>query len=212
MTGPIPTSWCTPPGAGAGRGTALLQHAAGRAARARRTVLDLQTREGSSGVAFAGTFKARRSIASVRRVLALDRVPAGRAGLRAGAEAAAHGYTLRSWSGPTPEDAVAGVASVNAALADAPRADGEEEQVWDVARVRLDERRVAAMGLRPRVIAACAKATGELAALTQLCIDPGAPSGVSRSSPWWPGRIAGTASGCCSSWPCWTWWPGRNRS
>ena len=159
----------------AGRGTALLQHAAGRAARAGRTVLDLQTREGSSGVAFAGTFKARRSLASVRRVLALDRVPAGRAGLRAGAEAAARGYTLRSWSGPTPEDAIAGVARVNAALADAPRADGEEEQVWDEARVRLDERRVAAMGLRPRVIAACAQATGELAALTQLCLDPGAP-------------------------------------
>jgi GNAT superfamily N-acetyltransferase len=157
-----------------GRGTALLQHAAGRAAGAGRTVLEFQAREGSSGVAFASTLKARRSVTSVRRVLALDRGPAGRARLRAGAEAAARGYTLRSWSGPAPEDTVAGVAGVNAALADAPRGDGEEAQVWDVTRVRLDERRVAAMGLRARVIAAQAVA-GELAALTQLCIDPATP-------------------------------------
>jgi GNAT superfamily N-acetyltransferase len=160
----------------AGRGTTLLRHAAGRAAEAGRTVLESQALDGSPGVAFAGTFKVRSSVTGIRRVLSLDRVPAHRrAALRAEAESAARGYTVRTWAGPAPEDAVAGVAAVNGALADAPRAAGEEEQVWDVARVRLDEHRVAAMGLRAHVVAAQARATGELAALTQVCIDPAMP-------------------------------------
>ena len=160
----------------AGRGTMLLRHAAGRAAQAGRTVLEGQSREDSPGTAFAGTVKARLSMTGVHRMLPLDRVPAGRpAGLREEAEAAARGYTLRTWAGPAPEDAVAGVAAINGALADAPRAAGEEEQVWDVARVRLDEHRVEAMGLRAHVVAAQAPATGELAALTQVCVDPATP-------------------------------------
>jgi GNAT superfamily N-acetyltransferase len=159
-----------------GRGTTLLRHAAGRTAQAGRTILEGQAREGSPGVAFAGTLKVRPSVTGIRRVLSLDRAPADRrAVLRAEAEAAARDYTLRTWAGPAPEDAVAGVAAVNGALADAPRAAGEEEQVWDVARVRLDEHRAAAMGLRPHVVAAQAQATGELAALTQVCIDPAMP-------------------------------------
>ncbi len=159
-----------------GRGTALLRHAAGRAHRAGRTVLDLEAREGSAGAAFAGTLKARPSIAAMRRVLDLDRLPAERrARLRAEAEPAARGYALRSWRGPAPEDTVAGVAAVNGALADAPREAGEEAQAWDVARVRLDEYRVAAMGLRAHVIAATERATGELAALTQMAVDPALP-------------------------------------
>jgi hypothetical protein len=160
----------------ADRGTTLLCHAAGRAAQAGRTVLETQAREGSPGAAFASALKARSPGTGVRRVLPLDRAPAGRwAVLRAEAESAARGYTLRSWVGPAPEDAVAGVAAVNGALADAPRAPGEEEQVWDAARVRLDEHRVAAMGLRAHVIAAQAQATGDLAALTQVCVDPALP-------------------------------------
>ena len=159
-----------------GRGTALLRHAAGRAHGAGRTVLDLEAREGSPGAAFAGALEARPSIAALRRVLDLGQLPAERrARLRAEAERAARGYALRSWRGPAPGDAVAGVAAVNEALADAPREAGEEAQAWDVARVRLDERRVAAMGLTPYVIAATQRATGELAALTQVAVDAGLP-------------------------------------
>src|ERR1700729_1021223 len=43
------------------------------------------------------------------------------------------------------------------------------------ARVRLDERRIAAMGVRAHVVAARAPGTGDLAALTQLCVDPAMP-------------------------------------
>ncbi len=160
----------------AGRGSTLLRHAAGRAAQAGRTILEGQSREGSPGAAFASTLKAGLSLTGIHRVLPLDRVPVSQwAGLRVEAEAAARGYTLRTWAGPAPEDAVAGVAAVNGALADAPRPAGEEEQVWDVARVRGDERRVAAMGLRAHVVAARAPGTGDLAALTQVCVDPAMP-------------------------------------
>jgi GNAT superfamily N-acetyltransferase len=159
-----------------GRGTALLRHAAARAHRAGRGVLVLEAREGSPGAAFAEAVEGRPSIAAMRRVLDLDCLPAERrARLRAEAEPAARGYALRSWRGAAPADAVAGVAAVNEALADAPREADEEAQVWDVARVRLDEYRVAAMGLRAHVIAATERATGELAALTQMAVDPGLP-------------------------------------
>ena len=160
----------------AGRGTALLRHAAGRARQAGRTVLEMDALEGSPGAAFAGTLKTRPAVTAVRRVLALDDLPAGRrAPLRAEADRAARGYTLLTWEGPAPEDLVHEVAVLNAAMADAPREPGQEAQTWDAARVRLDERRVAAMGLRAHVVAARAPGTGELAALTQVCVDPAMP-------------------------------------
>jgi GNAT superfamily N-acetyltransferase len=160
----------------AGRGTALLRHAAGRARQAGRTVFEFDALEGSPGAAFAGTLKTRPAGTEVRRVLDLDGLPPERrVTLRAEAESAARGYALRTWRGPAPEDAVAGVAALNRAMADAPRESGHEAQTWDAARVRLDERRVAAMGLRARVIVATARATGELAALTQVCVDPAQP-------------------------------------
>ena len=137
----------------AGRGAALLRHAAGRAREAGRTVFEFGALEGSPGAAFAATLKTRPAVTGVRRVLALDGLPAGRrAALRAEAEPAARGYTLLSWGGPAPEDTAAEVAALNAAMADAPREAWQEAQTWDVARVRLDERRVAAMGLRAHVV------------------------------------------------------------
>jgi GNAT superfamily N-acetyltransferase len=160
----------------AGRGTALLRHAAGRARQAGRTVLEMGALEGSPGAAFAGTLKARPSGTAVRRVLALADLPAGRrAALREEAEPAARGYTVVTWHGPVPEDTVDEVAALNGAMADAPREAGQEAQIWDAARVRLDERRIAAMGLRAHVVAARAPGPGDLAALTQVCVDPALP-------------------------------------
>jgi GNAT superfamily N-acetyltransferase/RimJ/RimL family protein N-acetyltransferase len=160
----------------AGRGSALLRHAAGRARQAGRTLLEIGALEGSPGAAFAGALTTRPSIPAVRRVLALDGVSGEqRAALRAEAGPASGGYALDSWSGPAPEDEVAGVAALNAAMADAPREAGQEARSWDVERVRLDERRIAAMGLRVHVIAARTLDTGELAGLTQLAVDPAMP-------------------------------------
>ena len=157
----------------AGRGTALLRHAAGRAREAGRTVLESDALEGSPGAAFAGTLKARPAVTAVQRVVALADLPAEqRAALRAEAEPAACGYTLLAWDGPAPEDTVDEVAALNGAMADAPRDARQEAQTWDITRVRLDEHRVASMGLRAHVVAARAQDTGDLAALTQVCVDP----------------------------------------
>ena len=132
--------------------------------------------EGSPGAAFAGTLKTRPSVTAVQRVLTLADLPAEqRAALRAEAGPVARGYTVATWDGPAPEDQVDQVAALNGAMADAPREAGQEAQAWDAARVRLDERRVAAMGVRAHVVAARAPGTGDLAALTQMCVDPDMP-------------------------------------
>ena len=162
----------------AGLGAALVRHAAGRARESGRTVLAGYARDGAPGSAFAGAIGAHPGLHHVSRVLRLTGVPAGQlAALRAQAEPHAHGYTLLSWDGPAPADLVSGLAGINAsAFADMPRNAGEEAQRWDENRVRLDERRIAAHGLRWYTVAARSLASGELAAFTQLAVDPADPS------------------------------------
>jgi GNAT superfamily N-acetyltransferase len=160
-----------------GLGTALVRHAAARAARHGRTLLSAPAREGSPGAAFAAALGAQRGSIDTRRVLDVPAVPAGHlAALRAKAESAAQGYSLLSWTGPTPEDMLPAVAAANGALADAPREDGQQAQLWDVARVRLDDHRMDVQGLRRYTVAARAQTTGELAGLTQLGVDPAEPT------------------------------------
>jgi GNAT superfamily N-acetyltransferase/RimJ/RimL family protein N-acetyltransferase len=161
-----------------GLGTELLRHAAGRARESGRTVLSGYARDGAPGSAFASALGARPGLSHVGRVLRLPGLPAGRlATLRAQAEPHATGYALLSWAGPAPDDLVAGLAEINAsAWADMPRNAGEEAQRWDEARVRLDEQRIEAQGLRWYTVAARSLASGELAAFTQLALDPAGPS------------------------------------
>jgi GNAT superfamily N-acetyltransferase len=162
----------------AGLGTALASHAAARARHCGRTHLEALAREDSPGSAFARALGGRPGMAEVRRVLDLAAVPAGHlAGLRATAGLAASGYQLLSWDGPAPEDQLAGVAAINdTAEADMPREAGQEPQRWDAQRVRLSERRWAAQGLRGYSVAARSAATGEMAGLTQLVVDPAQPA------------------------------------
>jgi GNAT superfamily N-acetyltransferase len=161
-----------------GLGTALVRHAAGRARESGRTVLSGYARDGSPGSAFAAVIGAQPGLSHVGRVLRLPEMPAGRlAALRAQAEPHATGYVLLSWDGPAPGDLVSGLAEINAsAWADMPRNAGEEAQRWDVARVRLDERRIEAQGLRWYTVAARSRASAELAAFTQVAVDPAGPS------------------------------------
>jgi GNAT superfamily N-acetyltransferase/RimJ/RimL family protein N-acetyltransferase len=162
----------------AGVGTALFRHGAARAQKAGRTQLDASAREGSPGSAFARALGARPGITEVRRVLDLETLPDGHlTRLRAKAEAAARGYELMSWDGPVPEDHLEDVAAINNdATADMPREPGQQAQRWNAERIRLDERRVAAQGLRSYTVAARSSATGELAGLTQLAVDPADPA------------------------------------
>ena len=162
----------------AGLGAALVRHAAGRARESGRTVLAGYARGGAPGSAFAGAIGARPGLHHVGRVLRVTGMPAGRlATLRAQAEPHAVGYALLSWDGPAPDDMVSGLAGINmSAWADMPRNAGEDAQRWDEHRVRLDERRMAAQGLRWYTVAARSLASGELAAFTQLGVDPAVPS------------------------------------
>ena len=162
----------------AGLGAALVRHAAGRAREAGRTVLAGYARDGAPGSAFAGAVGAHPGLHHVSRVLRLTGRSAGwLAALRAQAEPHTHGYALLSWAGPAPDDLVSGLAAINASgWADMPRNAGEEAQLWDETRVRLDERRIEAQGLRWYTVAVRSRASADLAAFTQVAVDPSGPS------------------------------------
>jgi GNAT superfamily N-acetyltransferase len=156
-----------------GIGMALVQHAAEQAERGGRTMLMWSARVGAPGHSFATAIGAKPGMDDARRVLdvgpALDaRLPA----LRSEARSHASGYTLRSWTGPVPEDLTVQVCSLFAAMEDAPREDNVEAERWDPARLRAAEARGIAAGNRWYEVAAMHDASGEMAALTQVFIDP----------------------------------------
>jgi GNAT superfamily N-acetyltransferase len=160
----------------AGVGTALLRHAAARAAQQGRTTLTTEARDGSAGEAFAQALGAQRGITETRRLLDLAAVPAGRlARLRAAAQHAAHGYTLLSWEGKAPEEHFGQLAVVHEALADAPADAGTQGQSWDTDRVRASQRRVGLLGMRRYTVAARCAGSGDFAGLTELSIGPEKP-------------------------------------
>ncbi len=163
-----------------GIGTALLAHAAQRAATTGRTLLMGEARVGASGAAFADAIGARAGLLGVRRILDVgDDLRARLPGLRLDAQAHATGYSLRRWIGPTPDDLVAGVCELNAAMADAPHDAAYEPITWDAARLRAAEQRSVTQGTHDYSVAAVEDRTGEVAALTQVTIDPaGAPGWV----------------------------------
>jgi GNAT superfamily N-acetyltransferase len=160
----------------AGIGTALLRHAAARAARLGRTTLAADARDGSAGEAFARALGARRGVTEVRRILDLTAVPAGLlAGLRDGAREASCGYRVLIWVGTVPEERLGQVAAVNAAMADAPHDAATQAQSWDADRVRTSQRRIELQGGRYYSVAAQCVRSGDFAALTQLHVDDEAP-------------------------------------
>lgn len=152
-----------------GTGTALLRHAAGRAADNGRSVLGSGTFQGSAGAAFAAHAGARPGLVEARRVLVVTAIPPGRvASLREQAARAAQGYSLVSWAGGVPEEYLASYAAVESAIADAPHDAGEEPHVWDAARAREHEEIRARRGRHVYAIAALHDATGEMAAVTEV--------------------------------------------
>ena len=156
-----------------GVGTALVAHAAEQAELAGRTLLISRARVGGPGHAFAAAIGARPDMQDARRVLdvgpAMDaRLPA----LRAEAASHAAGYTLRRWTGPAPDELADQVCSLFTAMEDAPHEDSVEPERWDTARLRAAEARGIAEGNRWYQIGAMHDVSGEMAALTQVNIDP----------------------------------------
>lgn len=159
-----------------GYGTALLRHAARRAAAHSRTLFAGDTLIGAPGSAFAAAAGARAGVVAVRRVLDLASIEPGfLARLRDKAVAAAPGYSLVSWAGATPGELLPGVATVSAAMADAPHNPGYKPGGPDVQRVRDGEASSLEMGIRRYSVAARCDRTGEMAGLTQTGIDPADP-------------------------------------
>ena len=161
-----------------GLGRALLRHAARRAAADGRSDLDGVVVQGSAGESFARRLGAERGLVDARRFLDLRKVDAGRfAGLRAEAAEHAAGYSLISWTGVTPAEERGRVAGVFNAMNDAPREEGLfEDDLWDADRVRdRGDMQVRFAGNRGYSVAAVHAATGEMAALSQLFVDPADP-------------------------------------
>ena len=160
-----------------GRGRALLGHAARRAAATGRATLGGEVRDGSAGDAFAVWAGATPGIGGAVRHLDLRKVPEGKfAGLRAEAARAAAGYSLVTWTGSTPERYLGQLAQVMNAYADAPHDAGIETGTLDAERLRdRAEATGQAMGGRRYVVAAVHDATGNLAAMTHLVVDPEMP-------------------------------------
>jgi len=159
-----------------GIGTALVRHAAERAQEQGRVILVAEARLGSPGDGFSRALGARAGLPEAGRVLHVRAIADGHlARLRARAQAAAHGYSLLSWEGPTPEQYLEQVAALHQDGEDAPLDEGHERKHWDAARVHAAERRIADQGLRHYSVAARNDRTGELVALTELEIDPQAP-------------------------------------
>jgi GNAT superfamily N-acetyltransferase len=169
--------WVHPDERRHGLGRALLRHAAGRAAAHGRTVLDGGARNGTAGEAFARQAGAEPGLVDIERLLEPGRLEDGRlAGLRAEAERHATGYELVTWIGPVPEEHIEQMVALYAALGDAPRDPGVERGKWDAQRVReringLREH----FGTREYAVVARHVATGEMAALTQVGVDPADP-------------------------------------
>ena len=160
-----------------GVGRELLRHVASRAAANGRVILDGMALSDSAGDAFARRVGATLALTEVRRVQDLRTLPPERvAGLRATAARAAAGYRLVTWTGPVPDEHLDQVAEVYNAINDAPRGEGQDDEVWDADRLRDREDALLRAGyMRGYWVAAVAEATGEMAAITEIVIDPEHP-------------------------------------
>ncbi len=161
-----------------GLGTALLRHAAERAAGHGRSVLAGATRDGTPGAAFARSAGAEPGVVEVQRMLEIGKLADGSLErLREQAERSAAGYSVVAWTGPVPEEYIERVAPVYDALNDAPHDEGEAPTFWDGQRVREANARRPRYGTRDYAVAAVhgEAATGEVVALTEVIVDPAHP-------------------------------------
>jgi RimJ/RimL family protein N-acetyltransferase len=160
-----------------GIGRALVRHAAARAADNGRSIMDGVVLEDSAGDAFAGRIGATLTLEEVRRIQDLRAIQPGRiAEIRETAARAAAGYSLVTWTGPVPDRYCGQVAAVYNAFADAPHGEGVEPEVWDADRIReRTDRTLRAGHYRGYTVAVLHEASGDMAAITQIVIDPEHP-------------------------------------
>jgi GNAT superfamily N-acetyltransferase/RimJ/RimL family protein N-acetyltransferase len=158
-----------------GIGRARLEHAVHRAIKAERTVLDAMAADTKPGESFARAAGAVAELTDVCRIQDLTALPP-LTQVRAECAQAAAGYSTVSWTGPVPEQYLAGVAGVFEAFGDRPHSADWQPRRWDAQRVR-DEVNVARMQMPAGsyAVAALCDQTGEIAGLTEMFTDPDVP-------------------------------------
>jgi RimJ/RimL family protein N-acetyltransferase len=161
-----------------GIGRELLRHAGERATAHGRTRFGAAVTAGTAGDAFAQATGARLDLEEVRRIQYLREIAPGTIdALRASAAKSAAGYSLVSWEGEVPGQYCAQMAEVFNAFNDAPHGENEEPAIWDADRVRERTGLALRAGLlRGYSVAAICDATGEMAGLTEVSIDPEQPA------------------------------------
>jgi GNAT superfamily N-acetyltransferase len=159
-----------------GHGRCLLEHVIARTRELGRRLVIGEAIDGRPGEAFASAVGAQRAVADAMRRLDLrpdDDLVQRQAALLEEARKHADGYELLAWTGPAPEDLIDDVATLLAAMNDAPMDDLEwEDEVWDPDRVRQVEAYQEGMGQRSHVIVARQTETGELGGLTDVAVLP----------------------------------------
>ncbi|MBO0805908.1 MAG: GNAT family N-acetyltransferase, partial [Nocardiopsaceae bacterium] len=130
---------------------------------------------GSAGDAFAKRAGARPGLVDAVRILDVAAIPPGRIReLRAEAAAKAAGYSLVSWTGLTPVERLEGLARLQEAMNDAPW--DYEETRWDAERVRERfDGNLERTGATRYTVGAVHDESGELAAFSELAVDPECP-------------------------------------
>jgi GNAT superfamily N-acetyltransferase len=161
-----------------GIGRTLLRHEGERATAHGRSLLVADVGDDTAGDAFAQAAGARLDLQEVRRIQYLREIPAGTiVALRASAEKAAAGYSLVSWTGDTPAEYRGPLAEVLNAFNDAPHGENEEPEIWDADRVRDRAGVTARAGLvRSYNVAAISDSTSEMAAISEVIVDPESPA------------------------------------
>jgi GNAT superfamily N-acetyltransferase len=160
-----------------GIGTALLRHAAIRAADNGRSLMPTESREGTAGEAFAVATGATRGVIEVRRILDLADVPAGLLDtLRGRAGAASAGYSLVTFFGRAPDEYLGGVAAVINAMADAPHNPDEEPEQIDAQRLRDGDALEEIQQTRNYSVLARHDHSAEIAGMTRISVDPNRPA------------------------------------
>ncbi|HLJ99565.1 MAG TPA: GNAT family N-acetyltransferase, partial [Streptosporangiaceae bacterium] len=164
-----------------GIGRTLLAHASEQAAAAGRTVLAGSAWQGTAGQAFARSVGATPALTEIRRVQVLSDIkPDALDRLRDEARRASAGYSVITWTEPTPEKYVEPMVAVLTGFEDAPRSENSERAGVDAQRIREDNERFIQNGQRGYTVAARHDASGTLAAASQVFISPDDPEWASQ--------------------------------
>ncbi|GII54987.1 N-acetyltransferase [Planotetraspora thailandica] len=162
-----------------GIGSALLEHAVGRARSEGRRVMIGEAVTGGPGASFAAARGFSGAAEEARRVL--DLRTADWPGLELMRDSAARhgrGYSLERWAGPIADHHLDDMAALLNGMNDEPRGDLDiEDRRWNAAQVRTVDETTSEAGLFVYTMIARHNATGDPAGFTRIGVDAGERDG-----------------------------------